>query len=682
MTIALTLITATILIMSACGDSDKSSNPVITKDFKTGDPSEYDVESSSPITVRDSISGFDFEFPEGGYGSLTVAPITSGPTAPYAGEGFSISYSGANRVMVHIPKEDAYCVLLMGYGTSYGSRDDRDEDDWRALAETGSTDDEAVFELLLPVISLTGRQSTSAADHDGFTYHWISKIPSGSSDAVKLEAIKTQANEFIWHYLDSLPASIKTAAISEVNSRLTPTFYADDNYYIGFTRRIVVGNSTTPMIGLIPGASANTIAHEVGHYMNHVLVGDAVYLQIENSAPDNHGVGDSHYLRTTIAEDMAYFAQYFLIGNVNSADVTEPGLFLRGKDPELTDYPSLEGFAACLLARLNSTATTIRDVENTSVQRDFPVVGAGFPDLFGIIDRGAVNVDQLRDHVKEYLASTGQAAKYPVVLERVGWHYLAKAKIVNENGDPVVNADVKCVCKVGSTEYFTRTENGYTDNQGQTSYIEVFPDSSYLRVEYNGASHDIQIYIDPDGPTHVALDLGELEVSTFDLSQFVYFHIGGCVNAKLLQHQEGHDDTEYWTDLYFNAGSYIKGSFTGNVFTAVWDTAIYANPVNDSGRAEIEINVQSQSLVGVQTDWIDPASGDATKREYSLQVAAIPTIKWTDLDMTFEITGENTCLFLNGFSYRTYNDPGYYWVEMTDYECNEESFIRVTVYAY
>ena len=417
--------------------------------------------------------------------------------------------------------------------------------------------------------------------------------------------------------------------------------------------------------------------------MHHVLIGDAAYLQIEDSAPDNHGVGDLHYKRLSIAEDLAYFGQYFLLGHVNSSDATEPGLMMRGKDPELTDYPSLEGFGCCLLARLNSTNDKIRDVEFTSEQRDFPVIGAGFSDIFGIIARGATNIDQLRGHIKDYLVSQGQGAKYPVFLERTGWHYIAKAKIVNPDNEPVVNADVKCVCKVGSSEYFSRTENGYTDENGETSYIEVFPDSSYLRIEYNSKTFDIPIYIDPDGPTNVAVDLGTLEINPFDLSRFNRFLIRGHVSGKLHKHSSSSADTEYWTDISFDVGTYLLGSFTGNTFTAEWDTAIYANPVNDSGSATIVIDVQTKSLVSAQASFIEPASSYALKREYSVSIGSMYNPKtWDIYDITFEIEGEDACMFLESLNYRTYNSAGADWYELLEYDCDEESSLLVTVHGY
>ena len=681
--VLLTAVSLALLIFSACGGGSKSSNPDPNVNWETGTVSTYAVSSGSSYTVTDSLTGIDFEFPEGGSGNLSIARIESGPSAPFSGEGFQLNYSGTDPIRASISKEGAYCVLLMGYGTSDGSRDNRTEDDWRAIAESGSTETEAVFELTPKLPSKSGTGYTSISMHDGFSYHWIAKIPAGSNDAVRLAAIKTQANEFISHYLDSLPASIKAAATTQVNGRLAPTFYADDNYYIGFTRRLVIGNSTTPMIGIMPGASVNTVAHEVGHYMNHVLVGDATYLQIEDSAPDNHGVGDLHYKRLSIAEDMAYFGQYFLLGHVNSVDPTEPGLMMRGKDPELTDYPSLEGFACCLLARLNSTNAQIRDVEFTSEQRDFPVIGASFSDILGIIARGATTVDQLRGHIKEYLTGKGQSSIYPIFLERIGWHYIASATIHDEDGNPVSGAQIKCVCKNGSTEYFTRSENIQTDNNGYTNYFEAFPDSSLLRVEYNGNTTDIPIYIDPNGPTNVAVDLGTLEINPFDLSRFHRFFINVYVQGKYINHYNYRDDTEHWTGYSSDVGTYILGSFNGNTFTATWDTSMYANPVNNSGTATITLDPENKRLVSAQTDYIDPASGDYYQYSHHIKIGSISNAeRWNEHEIWFRLEGEGACFFLHEFYGRTYSVDDFHWYEITEYECDENSVVEVWLTAY
>lgn len=46
------------------------------------------------------------------------------------------------------------------------------------------------------------------------------------------------------------------------------------------------------MLGLKIDADKHLIAHEVGHYMTHVLAGDDAYLRIEDTAPDvDHGLG-------------------------------------------------------------------------------------------------------------------------------------------------------------------------------------------------------------------------------------------------------------------------------------------------------------------------------------------------------------------------------------------------------
>jgi len=673
-----------ISVLFSCGGGGKSSNPDVEPDWRVGTASDYVVSGAGATTVQDSLTGIEFEFPQGGYGTLTLAEIEAGPEAPYDGEGFTLEYTGTEKIYARIPTDDAYCVLLMGYGGSYGSRDDRDEDDWRALPQVESDGNEVVFELI-PQEGSSGISSGAASPvaHNGFKHHWLAKIPSGSSDAVKLAAIKSQATEFIDHYIDSLPASIKTHANTEYTGRLAPTFYADDNYYIGFTRRRLIGNSTTPMIGIMPNADDNTIAHEVGHYMHHVLIGDAAYLQIEDSAPDNHGVGDLHDKRLSITEDMAYFGQYYLLGHVNAVDPIEPGLLMRGKDPDLLDYPSLEGFGCALLARLNSTNNKIRDMEFTSDQRDFPVVGASFSDIFGIIAKGAVNIDQLREHIKEYLVSKGQRDKYPVILERLGWRYNARAKILNPDGDPLLGASVKCVAKVGSTEYFTRTEYGSTDDSGETSYIEIFPDSSYLRVEYNGKTYDLPIYADPTQSTNVPVELGELEIDPFDLSRFNVFSIDCIARGKMVLHSSYSPDQEYWVDFDLDIGYLIEGSFTGNTFTAEWDTAIYANPVNCTGNVSITIDPQGKRLISATADFIEPASINATKREYEISIGSISSPeRWDENQIYFNIEGESACQFINDLWYRTYNEAGLNWFELIDHECNSESIVRVALGAY
>jgi hypothetical protein len=174
------------------------------------------------------------------------------------------------------------------------------------------------------------------------------------------------------------------------------------------------------MLGLPLDATAQNIAHEVGHYMSHVLTGDARYLTIEDLAPDaNHGIGELQAGRTTITEEYAYFSQYFLTGSLGAGYPTQPRQIFFGLDPADRDFPSIEGFGCVLLVSLTRSSDSILGL-TTGKPESLPAVGASMTDMLGILALGHTNINDLRAAVESYLATRGEVAKLPALAERIG----------------------------------------------------------------------------------------------------------------------------------------------------------------------------------------------------------------------------------------------------------------------
>ena len=480
----------------------------------------------------------------------------------------------------------------------------------------------------------------------------------------------------IQHYLDALPVSIKTAATAEVNGRLTPAFYADGNYYIGFTRKRIIGNSTTPMIGLVPSATPNNIAHEVGHYMNHVLVGDAIYLQTEDLAPDDpHGLRDLHIGRTTITEDYAYFSEYFLTGKVGGSwDPTEPRSPFSGLNPTTSDFPSLEGFGCALLASLQRTSSTVVDVVS-GTRTDIPVVGASFSDIFGIIALGATNIDLLRQNIQTYLQGKGEADKLPVILHRIGWRYSGKARFVDQDGAPLGKVDVKVLARVaGSPDYVEDKQT--TDSNGEVTLNCFGGIGCYVRIYHDSDSSEV--LLDPSNftkPTTDLLNFGDLVVDTkpMDLSKYIRLNLFvGWLEGTNERKINTLITTEQIYPLTISPNEF-SGSFSANTFISHRETT-------DSGTTIIEdVHVTVDPVAFVVTNFVYSKTSQSATFGSSETVEGynIPVLGYGETMAYFLVGGTETCNHISTLESRYDSYDSGDWIELKNYNCVDVSRIEI-----
>jgi hypothetical protein len=495
-----------LLFCCSCSERTRLDQTQSDEDWVIGPETSVVIDVGAGGQVSDLVSGGVFVFPEGGSGILETAEITGGPTAPYDGDGVYIAYDTDEPITLRLPKNSGDEIMVLGWGTPSGSLDlPEDGECWISLPRVDLGD---VYEFtIIPPFDLGDKRSSRR----GYTHHHIARLSASSPTATRLAAIRTQTAVDVTTYKNMLPEPLRSTISARISANPL-TYYADQNYYIGFTRRFLIGNSTTPMIGLIETATANDISHEVGHYMHHMLVGDASYLNIEDSVPDNHGLGDIIGNRRCIAEDVAYFSQFLLTSSVGAADPTEPSQLYRRIYPEAVDAPSAEGMGLCLLACLMNTDLTIGDLNNGTDRRAVPTIGLSAGDVLSLISAGATNINQLRATIDTYLTGISKADRLPVLLERIGWRHQAKMRLVDTNGDPIKNTFVRKFAKVGSDEFAPFTSTTLTDDEGKISVTNVFPGKTTLRMELLGDSLDVVIDVDPALPTNQIVDLGDVEV--------------------------------------------------------------------------------------------------------------------------------------------------------------------------
>lgn len=558
--------------------SNLDSMSALPVGFAIGTKTATTVSSSSYKEVVEPVSGYTFVFPSGGSGTLNVAPITTAPDRPVAGGvGFNIEYSGSESMKVKIPTSAG--DQLLGYGMANGSIDDglSATNRWIAIAGDDSQSGYRLFDLGTPGVSASAtknsviRRNTTAPrnTYKGYSQYWITQL--SPTDNAKRVAIGLQAALDVENWLNVLPPSLQTAARAATSGRLRYREYYDGNYYIGFTRRLL-GNTTTPMLGLKLDTDAQIIAHEVGHYMNHVLVGDALYLALEDTAPDeNHGIGVAYPGRTTILEDYAYFSQYFLTGSIGSADPTNPRTVLGAMNPATVDIPSVEGFASILLASLNRSNASIVGLVSKAAE-NVPVAGVSFGDIASIIARGAPNINVLRSYIEEYLTAKEQDGKLPAIVERIGWTYGATGTVLDASGKPLAGASVEAISKDGSTVYTMPSANKQTSaSDGTFTLPRVFPGKSFIRVTLGTDVFDVPITVDWDKPTTERIALGNLattlnnaQTSSWNWAEkylAIVLNGGNQIQADAFVSIVGDKSSFKGTPVYYGLGNMAQASY-------------------------------------------------------------------------------------------------------------------------
>lgn len=596
-----------LLVVAGCADRKRivaTEQPGDT--WHLGPETTYVIDSQAAIGVADSITGEQFLFPEGGRGALHVSRILSGPAAPLPGEGFAVSFDEEVPLLLVVASSGRGPITVLGHGTAPGAYDDTPGPSarWTAVPLVDSLENGPAFQLNLPFGAagpavggiegaggkrVAARRGTATAG--GFSHYWISSIPAGSDEATRRMHLQLQAATYIDGVLGRLSPARRAAAQAEVGGRLRANYAWDGFFYTGFWWRSLGshGRIVRPTIHLTTAANEGNIAHETGHYLTHVLVGDETWSTLEGQAPlwdTGHGIRDE-IGRDVLLEDFAYFIEWLVIGTVKSYDLQDPYPIFSGLSPLTEDVPGLEGFAAVMLAALTRTAPTMRDVVGGRLV-DVPVIGLSEAEVFDIIAGGPLGVEALRERIA--LAVGSQADKLPALLQRSGWRHSVRGRLVDENGTAIPGATVSSVSVVGERVYRGGSSSVPSDLQGRFQIPGgVFPGDSRIRVWTGRDSVDVAVSIPWTSRTDQTVDLGDLRVArSVDLAPLRYCTIDLFTQATY--ESDGGAYTSY-RRIQIEA---VRGAFAAGRFTGSRDTT-------DADGIHITIDLAAT---------VDPVSGE------------------------------------------------------------------------
>ncbi|MCA9755546.1 MAG: IPT/TIG domain-containing protein [Candidatus Eisenbacteria bacterium] len=503
------------LAVSGCSEREKITNsepgddPV---DWRLGDEVVYEETLEAGESLYDDVTQCTFSFPEGKSGSLNVAPILDGPDAPLSGVGYQIEYEGTEPAILSVGLDGAEHVVLLGYGQVEGCFDDQLAGTARWVGVPPESEQaEALNFLVHPGEGAAVR--LAVAPPAPFSKYWICKITPNSTDAERRINLELQAQTYIDGFLSALSPTMRTAAETEMGSRLRLRYEWDGDYYTGFWWRSLgsAGRIVRPTVHLKLTSNAGTVAHEIGHYLTHVIVGDDAQSSLEGQAPllSGHGIRDEMG-RTYMVEDYAYLVQYFLTGGVGSLDLLDPYTIFQGFTPLTRDYPGLEGFPSVMLATLVRSEPQMRDLTSGQMV-PVPVVDLPWSDVFALYSKRHLGIDALRNEIETALGP--DAKKFGVMLQRSGWSYSVTGRLVDGSGNPQSGYVPRSIKRIDGTVY----EGGWTSiptgADGRFSLVgDVFGGPSELRVVAGSDTAYVAIEIPWTGATSQRVDLGDLLV--------------------------------------------------------------------------------------------------------------------------------------------------------------------------
>jgi hypothetical protein len=507
--------------------------------FETKSIDSIQVSSDKAVTLTDSASGLAFSFPDGGDGTLTVKALSKLPEIDTMnGKGYYIEYTGSQKMNLLLTRSAEIEPQVWVYGNATVPLDFVSKSDsiWMPLTPTDTFSIPAVFELGLPclpydsidVLHKSMRPTTyKRPDHSYYLYF---------KNAMKANDWAWNKSVVLWDLTKKtiedlraiLPTSVQLDKYSEFQLRLKPSGASSgwSTGYIGFTYYVGLVRSADPHFwyGVYSSTASpddDAVAHECGHYISHVLLGDDKYEQLTNQRQKIHDIGDVHTTRPML-EEYAFFACYYKGGHLlyKKYDIEEPNSLFKEKrsfidkvskssvTPARYDWPGIESFACAFLARLQTTSTTVKSHVDEKPEA-VPVFGKSFTELYGILAQSPMTVNELYEKTLASLSGEDKILMR-VMAEKIGWSYHGSGKILDSAGRGVKNVIVKNIPVADGLNLYDNLSSAPSAQDGTFTLDRLLPDSSLLRVINGADTMDIPVYIDHTQPTTKNITLGSI----------------------------------------------------------------------------------------------------------------------------------------------------------------------------
>ncbi len=497
------------LAFSGCPDNSTTPTPT-PSDFVFGSTKTQTLSSASATSVTDSTTNMRFVFPNGAHGNLVLTQINVAQSKAMSGsEIFALqaSYSGTERVRIAIAKTRSAHPRLCAWMTPPALSHDKSKKTWITLPLLDSNASEYLYDVVLASSPNASRKGSSIQeDVAGST----AVLSFGDNDPVAEATLRSNMTADLQSLRSLMTATMQShidvelnripATVSIVPASGTSAYTPHWSQFSGWW-------STRGSLELRSNIERNRITHEVGHYMHHLLRGDAEFKNVLNTSQSvsaaSHAIGDV-YDRKTIIEEYPYYFEYALnrsvnLGGTSSFDPEDPmsaSGFMQytfGK----VDFPSMEGFGVVMLAQLHSsrrsvtTHYTAYNGKKVTSDDAIPNVGASHSEICqSIVQSGYQSTDELLTKMQNMLSARGEAEKLPVLMERIGWSYKLTGRLLWKTSEiePIADVHIQPVVRIGTTEY-TCPET-VTGADGSFTIPRSFPQAQVkLRIKISSVAY-------------------------------------------------------------------------------------------------------------------------------------------------------------------------------------------------
>lgn len=691
------------IILTGCPD-DKPSKPSDNDNINVKELKEININSTSRITVSEPfLGGCVIDFPSGGNGLLKIGKIDKSPEIPSDEHyEFFLEYSGDDKVQLIIPYDSSNFYGIQYLGKPIGAyRKNVDLPNWYGLLPTNKKNDSLYFEINAkpaPKPNSIRIQSYTPPAANYFSYNLIN---AGTTNWQKHYLMYNTIREIAKLWTNQLPANIADNLKRRMSGDYLFDIRSSRNSSYNFLNNWVWGKNC--VFNLRTDIELDVVAHEVGHYMTHVMGGYDRMNEIYNRMPQdifctslNHEYGFKYNNRNCFLEEYAHMSMFLHDGTVGKWDIYNTnynmafttalktdnfggydGYQQRQNNPAIIDYPSTEGFAMLCVGSLLRSESKNKIYKWNETDRNktstVPALNVPISDIIThLFYPCPVSFTEFHTLVVNYLNNKKGGAqkgleKFYVNMEPLGWTYFGKVKLVDYKGNPVkrIKAIDNCIIISPNEIYKTIGTTLQTSETGEYTFQRLFPGKSTLRIQYEKGGilteEDISIEIDPTKPTNQQIDLGEIKINILpddlgfkkiDLNILVY-----CTERTVC----GENVSTFDAALSFQTiaqRSYLL-TRSGNNFSSQWNFERVANDFYKSayvGELNLTINSadNTYTLTFSQTEYT--YRRENTSNDWSLDMKMEQSISTKPTPLTIYQSSENYKWIVNKYALGYFNN--------------------------
>jgi hypothetical protein len=266
----------------------------------------------SPAKVIDPGTGLVLEVPAGQSGAVSFAPLLEAPAAPFEGQGYAIDINGLHDVVLEIDASELDLddrPLVYTFADMQGSYRDGsgNQERWTPLPveEDGSGGYRVFLPTPEPPVAVSSRSMGAmvrAATYDPPSHYWVSSIKKTMPQAEQDMHIKMQITEYAATLRDVLSPTTRDVFNNRYRTTYLTLAYGPACYTPFNNLRLwSLGRQTRPVLSIRSAINPLSLAHETGHFLHHMLVGDDLFDAFRTAGGSIFG--SSHIIRDPIGRE-------------------------------------------------------------------------------------------------------------------------------------------------------------------------------------------------------------------------------------------------------------------------------------------------------------------------------------------------------------------------------------------